>query len=388
MPMKIKIYQINLDRDTDRVAFEGLESLEKLHGSTVINSALYDLVYDGEVNCTTLEDVYRMFNLEHPAGYSGRSLSVSDIVEVTERPTVVGIIQQADGTETKFTNYLDYLAQMDMLRDQNIEFTAHDCSTNQSESLFYFCDSIGFREVEFDPSQAQFSNMMRIVLCEPGKQAQITYIQLGLESFQEVVGGYIEPFYAFEEEVCIVCDEEGKINGMPANRAVYVEPEPEELSYGELCRRFRETESRGEHLEGLIVFTEDSFEEHYSEESRTYAVSSQNKAFQPGMGGYSIYGSAIDGSDPLVRLEPYMAAERGGENGWAIETCYLKHKEKEIADIIHGTFFICDCSGSDFGSLTPEQAERYRKLFQYPERFIREDGKIKVVPIKPKEHEK
>lgn len=37
---------------------------------------------------------------------------------------------------------------------------------------------------------------------------------------QKVVGGLIEPFYPFEEQVCIVCNEESKINGMRPNRSV------------------------------------------------------------------------------------------------------------------------------------------------------------------------
>ena len=31
--MKIKIYQINMERDTKRIAFEGLELLEQYQGS-------------------------------------------------------------------------------------------------------------------------------------------------------------------------------------------------------------------------------------------------------------------------------------------------------------------------------------------------------------------
>lgn len=341
--MKIRIYQINMERDSDRVSFMALESLQKNQGAEQINSRIYDRIYEADVACCTLEDVYRMFNLEHPADFNGHSLSVSDIVEVMDEQTEQAV-----------------------------------------QPGFYFCDTVGFQRVEFDPTQAQVKETtMRVVICEPGKPARIAMIKPGLESLQSVVGGYIEPYYAFEEEVCIVCNEEGKINGMALNRAIYVEKQPTEMSYSELSRQFREAESKGEHLSGLIVFTEDSFTDHYSEESRTYSVSSQNKAFQPGMGGYSIYASAIDGSDPMVRLECYMTAERGGEDGWVVETCFLKHEEKELADVIAGTFLICDCSGSDFGSLSKEQAERYRKQFQHPERFYRENGAIKAVPYNP-----
>ncbi len=97
------------------------------------------------------------------------------------------------------------------------------------------------------------------------------------------------------------------------------------LSYAEMAKLFRAVESEGKkiHVDGYIVFTEDSFDQSYSVESRTYCVSSDNKAYQPNMGGYSIYGSSMDGSDPCVRLERYMAAEHGGKNGWKIERCYI-----------------------------------------------------------------
>lgn len=98
------------------------------------------------------------------------------------------------------------------------------------------------------------------------------------------------------------------------------------ITYNEMANIFRAHEkgNNGEtHLTGYIVFTEDSFTKPYSLEARTYAVSSYNKAYRPNMGGYSIYGSAIDGTDPMVRLEAYMAAEKGGKDGWKVDYCYL-----------------------------------------------------------------
>lgn len=106
-----------------------------------------------------------------------------------------------------------------------------------------------------------------------------------------------------------------------------------EMSYGELTRLFRNVEQSGKgHVEAYIVFTEDSFTKPYSEESRTYVFSSDNKAFQAGMGGYSIFGSCLDGTDPCVRLEAYMAAEKGGKAGWKIERCYMSQAELNKAN--------------------------------------------------------
>ena len=42
------------------------------------------------------------------------------------------------------------------------------------------------------------------------------------------------------------------------------------------------------------------------------------------MGGYSIYASCLDGTDPCVRLEGYMELEHGGKGGWKVEYCYIK----------------------------------------------------------------
>ncbi len=119
--MNIRIFQINLARDRDRLAFMDFDWLHRHLGFTEINRAIYDLVFEGEVNCSSLEDVFRMFNLDHPEGYRGRSLSVSDIVEV-----------------------------LDSHRnpDSDPEFTKPEFSDVKAGC--YFCDSIGFRRLSFD----------------------------------------------------------------------------------------------------------------------------------------------------------------------------------------------------------------------------------------------
>ena len=62
-----------------------------------------------------------------------------------------------------------------------------------------------------------------VVLLEPGKYPKLVEIEDTLEAMQETVDGYIEEYMPFDDEVAIVCNEEGKVNGLPLNRAVYGE---------------------------------------------------------------------------------------------------------------------------------------------------------------------
>lgn len=233
----------------------------------------------------------------------------------------------------------------------------------------------------------QSTEIISVLLVEPGKYPRMIEIEDSLEAMQRVVGGDIEEFTPYEDDIAIICNEEGKMNGMSPNRAIYSEPEEVEMTYGELTGRFRQAEREGRHISGYIVFTQDSFTEAYSEEQRTYAVSSNNKAFIEGMGGYSIYASSLDGSDPCVRLEAYMADEQGGKDGWKIERCYMKDPEsREMVDIIFGQFFVCyaPAESEKFLSLPKELAQKYEARFKFPERFFKQGNEIKAVPYKPK----
>ena len=111
--MNIKIYQINTDRDSNMVAFESFHRLPRYQGTDKVDSKIYDKVFEGEVDCDGLEAVYQTFNVwSRPKDYKGRSMSVSDVVEIV---------------------------------DEN------------GDSTFHFCNNIGFILIEFDPSVAGVS---------------------------------------------------------------------------------------------------------------------------------------------------------------------------------------------------------------------------------------
>ena len=52
--MEITIYQIDLDKDENRVAFIGHEALEHYQGTSEIDSAIYEKVYEGTVDAKDL----------------------------------------------------------------------------------------------------------------------------------------------------------------------------------------------------------------------------------------------------------------------------------------------------------------------------------------------
>ena len=74
---------------------------------------------------------------------------------------------------------------------------------------------------EFEEMEAEKG--MTVVACYPGKTAQVIEIDGSLESMQQCVGGYLQALYPFDDPVAIVCNEEGKLNRMELNRALYSE---------------------------------------------------------------------------------------------------------------------------------------------------------------------
>ena len=180
--MNIRIYQVNLGRDEKRVAFQGLDALEHFNGSKELDCGIYDCVFSGEVDCKGLENVFQIFNNDRPEGYKGRSLSVSDVVEIIEAKDV--------------------------------------------EPGFYFCDYVGFKKVGFDPEEAEpyKEERIKVLMVEPGKKAYEKEIGTNLEDIYATLDcDCFEVFYPYEDLVVIVHDDEGKINGSRPNRAIYGE---------------------------------------------------------------------------------------------------------------------------------------------------------------------
>ena len=61
---------------------------------------------------------------------------------------------------------------------------------------------------------------LKILVVEPMKPPTVQEIDGNLESMQRIVGGDIEAVYPFDDPVVLVCHGEGKLLGLPMNRAL------------------------------------------------------------------------------------------------------------------------------------------------------------------------
>ena len=120
-----------------------------------------------------------------------------------------------------------------------------------------------------------------VLVVQPEMEPEVRQISTGLEALQHEVGGMIEVVYPFDDNVGLIMNEEGKLEGLPLNRGLF------------------------------------------DDEGRLY-------------------------------------------------------------DIIAGTFIVAGLTEDNFGSLTPEQLQKYSELYKQPQMFMKLGRDIVAVPIEPK----
>ena len=97
---------------------------------------------------------------------------------------------------------------------------AQQMITDGWENGEYVLLSDDFTNVDFEVAEKS-PKKIKVVLLEPGKIARAAEIGTSLKDLQKIVGGNIEAAYFFDEPVCVVCNDEGKIQGLPINRGIY-----------------------------------------------------------------------------------------------------------------------------------------------------------------------
>lgn len=79
---------------------------------------------------------------------------------------------------------------------------------------------------------------IKVLLVEPEKYPKEIVIDDSLEAMQEVVGGDIEEYMPYDDDVAIICNEEGKMRGLPLNRAVYMQDNDKKEMVDIICGKF------------------------------------------------------------------------------------------------------------------------------------------------------
>lgn len=108
-----------------------------------------------------------------------------------------------------------------------------------------------------------------VLLVEPNKYPKMIEIEDTLEAMQALVGGDIEEYMPFDDEVAIICNEEGKVNGLPLNRAVYADDkEMADIIAGEFFICYAPIES--EKFQSLPPDLAKKYEEKFKNPERFY----------------------------------------------------------------------------------------------------------------------
>lgn len=176
--MRVKIYQIDSEKDEHAYRFAPLSYVEKRGG---VDANIYKQVYYGDIDVDNLESLYiRLNEGDRPPLYQGTSLSVSDVVELFE-------------TE-----------------EQN------------SDSKCFYVDSVRYKELDnFNTSLCEDLDGERAVYITPHHAPLVLNMHINdYKDLSAAVGGLIELTHPFNDEACVIGNDEAKLIGMDGNRKI------------------------------------------------------------------------------------------------------------------------------------------------------------------------
>lgn len=228
--MRINIYQIDSDKDTNRVKFEGYEETLKYGG---INPAAYKCVFHGDVD-GDLEAVYCTFNHpDHPGTFQGHSLSLSDIIEVVDTETTpYGIVEylSKDSDGNPYVDSRMFCDTQEEFDDEvwRCELNNEDFSSvvlrNDIEVGSYFVDHVGFTKLdEFDTTKCAEMDGLRMLMIQPHRTPIVTFVREDIDDLQRAVSDHgedsrIQYTYPFDDDCMVLGNDDAKCIGMEGNR--------------------------------------------------------------------------------------------------------------------------------------------------------------------------
>ena len=167
-------------------------------GTEELKSTLYDMMHAEQQN-------YREWLMKQQP-----EEILSHTYEFTVREDILVALEQVELSDNLMKALMDSPSPLqevyEMFADKETDYmqTLRDTITETAEHNF----------------EKQTENTLTVLVVAPGEKPSVVTIPAGLDSLYNQVGEPIQAIYPFEEPVGIVCNDNGKINGMQLNRAL------------------------------------------------------------------------------------------------------------------------------------------------------------------------
>ena len=167
-------------------------------GTEELKSTLYDMMHAEQQN-------YREWLMKQQP-----EEILSHTYEFTVREDILVALEQVELSDNLMKALMDSPSPLqevyEMFADKETDYmqTLRDTITETAEHNF----------------EKQTENSLTVLVVAPGEKPSVVTIPAGLDSLYNQVGEPIQAIYPFEEPVGIVCNDNGKINGMQLNRAL------------------------------------------------------------------------------------------------------------------------------------------------------------------------
>ncbi len=123
----------------------------------------------------------------------------------------------------QLSNYMDYATYGRAYANDNGGYLVDDVYVEKNSVNFTEKYNGNIEDIppEYLVTEQDKPQTMTVLVVEPMKEPHTKEIPTELEALQKEVGGNIQVVYPFAEPIGLICNDEGKMNGLELNRALY-----------------------------------------------------------------------------------------------------------------------------------------------------------------------
>ena len=369
------IYQLKDGGSTRNLRFESLDYIKKFKQLPVIEN--YNLVYSAPMKVdTTLESLYTEFNINRPVDFAGHSLSVSDIVVLSDKGKNTAYYLDSVGWEQidKFFDYVHTHSAAISNYKGMTAFVGYDNKLYLGKSEKYLFGDNGF--AYYDNSDKSLTYITDNLTLYP-----FLYGNGWVCSQQEMLdnGAFTKEIYAEYDRL-----QKGVLSQFEQIRELKFADKP--FNYLETAEK--QTEQNYNEIDGIINNEpSESEDKNMDDKISVLAIEPMKepyvKEINPGLDSLQKeVGGLIQATYPYEDMVAIICNDEGKLSGLPLNRA-IYNEDKEMIDIIAGTFLVVGLGDENFTSLSDGLQKKYADMFKNPEQFVKLNNEIVAVPIKP-----